>query len=116
MEILFVKKNIKNIDFLKIDVEGMEHEVMLGFEKMIKKKKIKIIQFEYTIANSISKIMLKDIFDLFDKHDYLIGKLTVRGVKFFKIFKNEMNNFYSGPNYIACPKNQKNLIKYLSNF
>ena len=110
------KKNIKNIDFLKIDVEGMEHEVMLGFDKMIKKKKIKIIQFEYTIANSISKIMLKDIFDLFDKHDYLIGKLTVRGVKFFKIFKNEMNNFYSGPNYIACPKNQKNLIKYLSNF
>ena len=31
-------------------------------------------------------------------------------------FKIEMNNFYSGPNYIACPKNQKNLIKYLSNF
>ena len=60
--------------------------------------------------------MLKDIFDFFDKHDYLIGKLTFRGVKFLKGFKIEMNNFYSGPNYIACPKNKKNLIKYLSNF
>ena len=110
------KNNINFIDFLKIDVEGMEYEVLKGFNNMLKNKKIKIIQFEYTIANSISKYMLKDISSLLNCNNYIIGKLTNKGVIFIKDFKIEMNHFYYGPNFIACNKNHTQLIKKLSNF
>lgn len=39
------KNNIKQIDFLKLDTEGFEFNVIQGFGKRI--KDIKIIQFEY---------------------------------------------------------------------
>ena len=40
-----INNNIKNIDFLKIDTEGYELNVLLGFEDFL--ENIKIIQFEY---------------------------------------------------------------------
>ena len=113
---LFCKNyKIKKINFLKIDVEGMELEVLKGFNKMIKKEQIEIIQFEYSIANSISKYMFFELFDFFDKKIYS-WKLTNTGVKFISEFNLDMNNFKFGPNFIACPKSTKHLIKILSSF
>ena len=40
-----VSNNIKNIDFLKIDTEGYELNVLKGFEDFL--ENIKIVQFEY---------------------------------------------------------------------
>ena len=40
-----IAKNIQNIDFLKIDTEGYELNVLKGFDDFL--KNIKIIQFEY---------------------------------------------------------------------
>ena len=111
-----IKNKIRKIDFAKFDIEGMEYEALLGLEKMIQKQKIRLIQFEYTIANSISKYMLKDIYNFFSKNNYVIGKLTNKGVIFIENFKNEMNNFNSGPNFVACLKSDKDLIINLSNF
>ena len=39
------QNNINNIDFLKVDTEGYDFEVMKGFEEYI--KNVQIIQFEY---------------------------------------------------------------------
>jgi FkbM family methyltransferase len=41
------KKNIKNIDFLKIDTEGHEMSVLLGAEKLIKNTKIILMEFSF---------------------------------------------------------------------
>lgn len=46
-------KNIKNIDFVKIDTEGYEYEILKGFGKMI--KNVKIIMFEHHYDNMIKK-------------------------------------------------------------
>lgn len=40
-----ISNNIKNIDFLKIDTEGYELNVLKGFEEYL--ENVKIIQFEY---------------------------------------------------------------------
>jgi len=40
-----INNNIKNIDFLKIDTEGYELNVLKGFEDHL--ENVKIIQFEY---------------------------------------------------------------------
>jgi hypothetical protein len=49
---------------LKIDTEGSELEVLKGAEKMLCNKKIDIIQFEFNSLNVISRVFLKDFYDI----------------------------------------------------
>ena len=45
------RHRIERIDLLKIDVEGAEHLVLRGFERMLHERRIEVIQFEYGLAN-----------------------------------------------------------------
>lgn len=58
------RKKIDKIDFLKIDVEGSEHLVLKGANRMISKKRIDSIQFEFNIHNIYSRIFIKDFYKL----------------------------------------------------
>ena len=49
----FIQNNIQNVDFLKIDTEGYEYEILLGLEKKI--KLVNIIMFEHHYDNMIEK-------------------------------------------------------------
>lgn len=69
------EQNIDEIDFLKIDVEGAENKVLVGFLKRIKEGKIKAIQFEYGPQNVESRFLLKDFYDLLERNGYRIGKI-----------------------------------------
>lgn len=57
-----VEHDIKEIDFLKIDVEGMETKVLRGFGDML--KNVKCIQFEYGTGLRDAGSNLKEIMDL----------------------------------------------------
>lgn len=59
----FYKQKLKTgiIDFLKIDVEGNELQVLQGATKLIKSGKIKIIQFEFNVMNRHSKTFFLDL-------------------------------------------------------
>ena len=48
-----IQKNIKRIDFLKIDTEGSEYEIIMGVTKNL--KNIKLILFEHHFDDMISK-------------------------------------------------------------
>ena len=48
-----IQKNIKRIDFLKIDTEGSEYDVIMGVTKNL--KNIKLILFEHHFDDMISK-------------------------------------------------------------
>lgn len=64
-------KKIEKIDFLKIDTEGHELEVLKGATKMIKEDKINIIQFEFNEMNIVSRVFLKDFYDLLsEKYEF----------------------------------------------
>jgi FkbM family methyltransferase len=52
--------DISKIDFLKIDVEGFEHDVLLGCGQFLEQKKIRFIQFEFNTNNLISKTTISD--------------------------------------------------------
>src|SRR5258708_6238101 len=45
------EKNIGHIDFLKIDVEGMEPAVLRGFAGMLEQGRVRAVQFEYGQIN-----------------------------------------------------------------
>ena len=55
---------IAQIDFLKIDVEGHELDVLRGAKKLLETRKIKVIQFEFGVNNISSRTYFMDFFDL----------------------------------------------------
>lgn len=58
------KKGITHINFLKIDTEGNEYRVLKSAEDLIHKDSIDVIQFEFNEMNIISRVFLKDFYDL----------------------------------------------------
>lgn len=63
-------KKIQKIDFIKIDVEGSELFVLKGSEQLLKKDKIKIIQFEFNEPNVANRIFLKDFYNILPNFDF----------------------------------------------
>lgn len=110
----FSENNIPKIDFLKIDAEGMDFEVIKGFEGMIKEEKIKVIQFEYTNNFIYADCFLKTVYDFFRDKNYSIGKIYPNGVDFID-YDVDMEDFLSA-NFIIVNKNQTQLIQDLKSY
>jgi FkbM family methyltransferase len=64
------ENGISKIDFLKIDTEGNELNVLKGAQKMIASSEINIIQFEFNEMNIVSRVFLKDFYDLLDGYTF----------------------------------------------
>ena len=106
----YCKNNqIQHIDLLKIDAEGYDLFVMRGFEEMIINKKVDIIQFEYNVKHSETHCMLGDFYTFLIGKGYIIGALRPEGVA-FQDFDFMQNDFKSGPNYVACLPEFRDLL------
>jgi FkbM family methyltransferase len=105
-------KDIDTIDFLKIDVEGYEHRVLKGFEGMLKKGGIKIIQFEYGYINVDTHFLLKDFYDYLSGFGMKIGKIYPSFVD-LRAYRYSDENFY-GPNYLAVHSSCESVVDALS--
>jgi FkbM family methyltransferase len=106
------ENNISHIDLLKMDIEGAEYNALKGFEKSLREGKIKAIQFEYGYINITTKKLLIDYYNLFESHDYILGKIFPKNVEFRKYdFKYED---FIGPNFIAVKKTETDLIRSFS--
>lgn len=68
-------QGITAIDYLKVDVEGAELDVLKGAKNMLSKGGIKHIQFEYGATFIEPRILLKDIFALLTENKYSIYKI-----------------------------------------
>jgi FkbM family methyltransferase len=62
--------NVQVIDFLKIDVEGHELEVLKGAARMISENKIGIIQFEFNEFNIFSKTFFYDYYKILRQYKF----------------------------------------------
>lgn len=103
---------IDRIDLLKIDVEGAEYPVLGGFGEALAQKRIRVIQFEYGYANGDEGHLMMDFHALLTRAGYVVGKIWTAGVR-FDDFRYEMNNFLSGPNYLAVASDETDLIEAL---
>jgi len=78
------KNNIKKIDFMKIDTEGYEFEILLGLESKI--KLVDIIMFEHHYDNMIKKgYTFEDINKLLIKNNF--NKIYKSRMPFRKTFE-----------------------------
>jgi len=92
-------KNIKHINFIKIDIEGHELKAFIGFGSYLNSEFIDYIQFEYGGANLDSHSSLMEIYKFFEERDFSIAKMMPSGLEIRK-YSPFMDNFmYS--NYVA---------------
>lgn len=96
------QNSIDQIDLLKIDVEGAENKVLKGFAKRLRDQKIGLVQFEYGPMNLNSKFLLKDFYELFEKHGYRVGKIYPSWVD-WSGYSIEKENFILS-NFVAVSK------------
>ncbi len=95
--------NIKFLDFLKIDVEGFELEVLKGSINLINNKQIGIIQFEFTQLNSTTRVLFKDFYKLLSSN-YNIYRLLPNGLLKIKEYNPTTNEIFAYQNFVAIIK------------
>ena len=101
------------VDFLKVDVEGAEHMVLQGFHEMLKKNAVRVIQFEYGYNNGDARFLMRDFFRFFDSCGYTLARIRKRKIQFTD-FTYSMNDFESGPNYLAVRKDDQEVLGALT--
>ena len=97
---------VQQIDFLKVDAESADYEVLAGFSNTFKAQNVSAVQFEHEGGR-----YLRDFYDFFEPKGYAIGKLYANYVD-FRSHSSEMEHFL-GPNYVAIPTSRKELIARL---
>jgi FkbM family methyltransferase len=103
---------IDAIDFLKVDVEGVEGAVLRGFHGAFARRAVRLVQFEYNRGAIESRFLLRDFYNFFVAHGYAVGKLTGQGV-LFREYEYAHEDF-SGPNYVACRSDDTPLIRRIA--
>ena len=98
IDLFCARHGIAQIDFLKIDVEGFELEVLKGAERMIQNRKISIIQFEFGSNHINSGTHLYSIFQYLS--DYRISRVLKNGLRTYKQYHKEWE-IYLAANYLA---------------
>lgn len=86
-----LENGIDKIDFLKIDVEGHELNVLLGAERMLKNNKIDYIQFEFGEANIDSRVFLKDFYMILS--NYCLYRIVKNGIVSLNNYREEYEIF-----------------------
>ncbi|MGC3982204.1 MAG: FkbM family methyltransferase [Steroidobacteraceae bacterium] len=71
-------KDIDSIDFLKIDTEGNELDVLRGAGALLQDGRIKVIQFEFNEMNVVSRVYMRDFVNLLS--DYELFRLLPSGL------------------------------------
>lgn len=111
----YVESNkIDHIDFLKIDVEGIEHLVLKGFKNALSRDAIGIIQFEYGTANILSRWQLRDFYELLSPLGYIIGQLRVDCIDFRQYNLTHENYGADGSTYyIAVHQSRVDILNVI---
>jgi len=94
------EKEINIIDFLKIDTEGSEYDILKGAVGLLLEHKIKKIQFEYGECFLDAGFTLKEVFRFLQDIGYSIAEMTNKGLKPIKQFTCELEN-YKWTNFLA---------------
>lgn len=97
------KHEIAHINFLKIDTEGTEWDILKGAHNAIISNAIDIIQFEYGVTSFDAHVRLFDLYNYLTSSEYLIFRIIPDGLIYIPEWDESLENFtYS--NYLALKK------------
>lgn len=104
-------RDIQGIDFLKLDVEGSEGQVLAGFDDLLRSDFVSVLQFEYSRMNILNGFLLRDICSLLTSRGYRVGKVYPTYVD-FRDFSLRDETF-RWCNYLAVSASRDDLISTL---
>lgn len=93
--------SIDSIDFMKVDVEGSEMDVLRGARSMLARRAIRVIQFEHTCCAVASRTLLADFFDFLLPFGYSLYKVHPRGLWRLPTYDVRLETF-DYANYVAA--------------
>lgn len=100
------EKGIKHVDFLKVDVEGSEFDVLKGASRLLSEKRIDVVQFEYGGCFQDARITLQDVFRYVLSKKYDIFKPSTNGMIHIKQFYPSLED-YKLSNYLVVKRGFK---------
>lgn len=106
------EQGITHINLLKVDVEGMEDQVLRGFDGLLRAGAVDLVQFEYGRVNILRRHLLADFHAFFSERGYRLGKLYPDGVEWRPY--DLADEDFRGPNYVACREARVDLWRALS--
>ena len=95
--------NIEHVDFLKVDVEGFEMNVLKGAGEWIDGLRIDFIQFEFGPHAVASRTYFRDFYSLLNPR-YRIFRVLRRGLHELRGYHVRHERFSSATNYLAVSK------------
>lgn len=115
----FCERNgIEYINYVKIDVEGAEIEVLKGARSTLINQRIGFLQFEYGTGNIESKTYLKSFFEIIGEN-YVLFRILKDGLLLIEKYHIDYEILRLG-NYFAISKNiyatEKDILKRTFNF
>ena len=105
------ERGVAHVDLLKLDVEGMEADVLDGFEQAFARNAIDVVQFEYGRVNLLTGVLLRDLYARFERLDFAVGKIYPEYVDFRGY--DLLDEDFRGPNYLAVRRARADLLSAL---
>ena len=93
--------NVQQIDFLKIDVEGAELDVLQGAVGLLQTNKIRLIQFESGDTLFDAGTSLREVLTLLSKHGYALFRILPQGLAHIAEWRTALENGRFA-NYLAA--------------
>lgn len=88
----------KRVDFAKLDVEGHELDVLIGFGKAL--QFTKLIQFEFGGCNIDTRTYFRDFWSFFSDQKFKVYRMTPFGLSLISRYQESDENF-STTNFLA---------------
>lgn len=99
------ERAIDHIDYLKIDTEGAEFEILKGAQTLLSQHRIKALQFEYGGTYSDAKITLQQVMRLLTNAGYAIFRIVPDGLMHIPVWSEKLEN-YQLCNYFAVVQSE----------
>lgn len=96
-------RNIEQIDFLKIDTEGHELAVLRGCQRLLKERRIRVIQFEFNEMNIVSRVFMSDFVSVLD--DFVFFRLDTASLH--PIHYTAREEIFAFQNIVAVKRGDK---------
>lgn len=103
LDVYLTARGVERIDFLKIDTEGFDFNVLQGASEALKKGNIELIQFEYNWRWLINHKSLRDVFAFIADKPYRFGKLSRKQIHLFDAWHFELDRYFEN-NYVLIHK------------
>jgi FkbM family methyltransferase len=95
-----LQKNVSEIAFLKVDVEGMEMDVLRGFSCSLDSGNIKAVQFEHASHHIVSRHLLVDFIQFFEPRGFKVLRILPRLLQQIR-YNLEIDETFVGENFLA---------------